>query len=791
MSCGKGNAIFVSVQILYYLCGQFTHKVLFFTQFMEAIPGFLNELNPAQREAVEYTDGPSLVVAGAGSGKTRVLTYKVAYLLWKGLAANRILALTFTNKAAREMKERIYKLVGEEKARYLWMGTFHSVCARILRQEADGLGYTHDFSIYDTQDSKSVVKQIIKDHRLDEKVYKPSLVLSRISSAKNALLTPQNYALNKQMTDYDRMNRLYEMPNIYEAYDVRLKQANAMDFDDLLMNMCLLLQRNDKAREYYQNIFKYILVDEYQDTNYAQYLIVRLLSEPQNKVCVVGDDAQSIYSFRGADIRNILTFRRGYADARLFKLERNYRSTKTIVNAANSLIRHNEGQIPKNVYSENEDGARLQLTAYMSDRDEAVGVVREIAARIGRGVMPDDVAVLYRTNAQSRVFENEMRKQGVAYRIYGSTSFYQRKEIKDAIAYLRLAANPKDNEALLRVVKFPARGIGSTTMNAVIECAAANRVSLYEVLTSPQPHELNLSAAPKKRLAGFVSLLQNIQEAVDTKDAFEFADYALKVSGVMAAVEADKSQEGIDRKQNIDELLSGIHEFVDNRLQEGVSFTPIQDFLADVSLLTDQDERLDDTTPRVTLMTVHAAKGLEFKEVYIAGLEQDLFPSQFCTSPSEIEEERRLLYVAITRAMERCSLSFARSRFHNGQVRFSSPSSFLEDIDRQYLLVSEPLEPSVPVSRIRWEHSTWQEPAKESVPAFSAPVQQRLRSVSGAVTPIENASFAAGDRVEHRVFGAGTVEKVYRDNGNDKIDIRFVKVGVKTLLLAYAKLEKI
>jgi len=745
----------------------------------------INTLNTAQQEAVLATDGPQLVIAGAGSGKTRVLTYKIAYLLEQGVRASHILALTFTNKAAREMKERICKLVPPEYARYLWMGTFHSICAKILRQEAQLIGYTRDFSIYDNADSKSVIKQICKEKQLDDKIYKPNVVLAKISAAKNSLIDATDYGRHEDIQKQNRYDRLYEMTDVYRLYEARLTGANAMDFDDLLMQLCLLFRKAPDVLAKYQDIFQYILVDEYQDTNYAQYLIVRMLAEPQNNVCVVGDDAQSIYSFRGADIRNILTFRQGYPNARLFKLERNYRSTQTIVNAANSLIHKNENQIYKEVYSENQVGDRIRLITYMSDRDEANGIAALIREdKLAQSsITYDDIAVLYRTNAQSRALENALRSANIPYRIYGGTSFYQRKEIKDAISYFRLVANPADSEALLRVINFPARGIGDVTMRKVSEHAALNNLTLFEVVANPAESGLALSAATAKRLMEFGRLIKRFTELIDTMNAYDFAEIVMRESGIMTAAALDRTPEGIDRKQNLDELLSGIHEFVDQRTEEGVDFTPVQDFLAEVSLLTDQDENLQDHTARVTLMTVHAAKGLEFHTVHIVGLEENLFPSRFCTTASEIEEERRLLYVAITRAMQVCTLSYARQRFSNGSVEFASASRFLKDIDRQYLQIVQPNQQPQP-ARPMWVNSTWSAPQ----PSIPKPV----KPVEPSPIQVENTTFPAGSRVRHRVFGVGTVQKVYRDEGtgNDKIDIVFDEKGLKTLLLTFAKLER-
>lgn len=745
---------------------------------------FLNQLNNSQREAVTYTEGASLIVAGAGSGKTRVLTYRIAYLLQQAVPASRIMALTFTNKAAREMKERITKLVGAE-ARYLAMGTFHSICTRLIRPYAELLGYTRDFTIYDTTDSKSVIKAICKERGLDEKIYKPGAVQARISMAKNSGVGPRAYAQNTNLLREDRELRMYEFPAVYELYEARLKAANAMDFDDLLINMLRLMEVSPEVKQKYQQQFQYILVDEYQDTNYIQFLLVKQLAEPQNNICVVGDDAQSIYSFRGADIRNILNFQRVYPQAKLFKLEQNYRSTQNIVNAANSLIHKNIHQIEKTVYSEKEEGQPLNLQPYMDDRTEALGVASKIQRMKFKGY--DSFAVLYRTNAQSRVIEGELRKLNIPYRIYGGTSFYQRKEIKDALGYLRLAINGRDNEALLRIVGFPGRGIGETTMKKVSTCAIEHHASYLDVMRRPGEYALDASAATQKKLQAFAALIDNYHDQSETMDAFAFTEMVLRTSGVLTALAMDRSQEGVDRAQNVQELLNAIHEFVDQRTNEGIDYTPITDFLSEVSLQTDQDENLTDTTERVTLMTVHAAKGLEFPVVFIVGLEEQLFPSQFAVKPTEIEEERRLLYVAVTRAMEQCHLSFARQRFRNGSFTFNSPSRFLNDIDRRFFALSKPAAPttqSIPrmpsISSISRAYTASSAPSSPSSP------------VSNAQTPISSA-FKPDDRVSHRVFGNGTVVRVYRDEvtENDKIEINFDTQGVKTLLLTHAKLEKI
>ena len=751
---------------------------------------FIDELNESQRAAVSYNDGPLLVIAGAGSGKTRVLTYKIAYLLTQGIPAGHILALTFTNKAAREMKQRITRLVGEDVARYLWMGTFHSICARILRAEAEHVGFTKDFTIYDAADQKSLVKKIVKDLQLDDKIYKSGMVLARISSAKANFIDAEAYARNEAYAKIDRLERLYKMASVYAEYNRRLRAANAMDFDDLLMYTVLLLNNNPEVRARYQQRFWHVLVDEYQDTNHTQYLIVKLLAEPQNHVCVVGDDAQSIYSFRGATIENILTFQNGYTGAKLFKLERNYRSTQNIVNAANSLIHKNKGQIYKQVYSEKEVGERLHLTGYSTDREESSSVARQILGlhRLNKRDY-EQIAILYRTNAQSRNLEEEMRKLGIPYRIYGGMSFYQRKEIKDAIAYFRLAANGSDDEALERIVNVPKRGIGATTMARVHEAALREGVPMLRVMQSPEVYAAEIAAATQRKLQAFAEKISLFAEQMQQLDAFEFAQLVLNQSGVMADAAMDTTAEGVDRKGNLEELLSGIRQYVEDRKQQGEE-TSITDFVHEVSLLTDQDENPDDSVSRITMMTVHSAKGLEFPVVFIVGLEENLFPSPFCQSEQEMEEERRLLYVAITRAEQECYLTYASQRWKNGQVNFSNPSRFLKDIDRQYIqqLSAPSAEPSP------WERSavSYQPSAVSYQPTVSP---RNLKPTTGIRQKTEQQAVASewnkGDRIDHKVFGKGTVQRVYRENENDKIEIDFDDKGMKTLLLAYAKLNRI
>lgn len=758
---------------------------------------FLDNLNEIQREAVMATEGPTLIVAGAGSGKTRVLTYRIAYMLQQGIPASQIMALTFTNKAAREMKERILKLVPAQDARYLSMGTFHSVCIHLIRPYAEQLGYTSAFTIYDTADSKSLLKAICKERGLDEKIYKPSAVLGRISMAKNRCISPAQYGANQHLLKEDREARMYELATVYSVYQSRLMAANAMDFDDILINMLRLMDTCQEACDKYQQQFKYILVDEYQDTNYVQYLLVKRLAHPQQNICVVGDDAQSIYSFRGADISNILNFQREFPKPRLFKLERNYRSTRNIVNAANSLIHNNVYQIKKNVYSEGEEGTPVGLKPFVDDRAEATGIVEMIMREkrnTNRNLSYEDIAVLYRTNAQSRAFEGELRKNNIPYRIYGGTSFYQRKEIKDTLAYFRLAVNPKDNEALLRALSFPARGIGDTTMKKVTLCAIENNQPYLEVMRHPDDYPLEMSGPMKKKISAFAAMIDELSVQSEEIDAFHFAEALLRQTGVTTALMMDRTVEGIDRAQNVQELLNAIREFVTQRANEGIDYTPITDFLSEVSLMTDQDDNQADTTDRVTLMTVHAAKGLEFPVVYIVGLEENLFPSQFCSTRQEIEEERRLFYVAITRAMETCVVSYARQRFRNGQVTFNSPSRFINDIDRAYMQV---LKNNPQPSATRWSaNAAWSTPSRPS--SFeqhaTTPTQtaQPTRTSTNQSIPIDSI-YSAGERILHKVFGAGTVKRVYRDlvTENDKIEIAFDKVGTKTLLLSHAKLERL
>ena len=646
-----------------------------------------NELNESQLAAVTYNDGPSLVIAGAGSGKTRVLTYKVAYLMELGLEPWRILALTFTNKAAREMRERIGRRVGEHRARYLWMGTFHSMFLRILRAEAEHIGFAPNFTIYDQTDSKSLLKSIIKEMQLDDKVYKPSVVQCRISNAKNRLMTAQMYAADALAVADDRQAKVPETREIYLRYQERCRQAGAMDFDDILLYTYLLFQNHPEVLAKYASQFAYVLVDEYQDTNYAQHSIVWQLTRDNQHICVVGDDAQSIYSFRGANIDNILGFTRQYTGARVFKLEQNYRSTQMIVGAANSLIEKNSEQIHKEVYSRGDVGTPLQVIEAYSDVEEGEIVAQRIAKlKRGEGLGNDHFAILYRTNAQSRIFEEALRKHGIAYRIYGGLSFYQRKEVKDVISYFRLAVNPHDEEAFKRVINYPARGIGDTTVGKIMAAASDHGVSLWTVIGDPAAYDLAVNKGTLSKLAGFYNLVNRFIEQADKVDAYEMGRMVVQEAGIMTDLMQDRTVEGVSRQENVQELMDGMHDFLRSRQEEGNEEVMLAHFLSDVALLTDQDNTEEDDTPKVTLMTVHAAKGLEFDTVFIVGMEEQLFPSMMAyDSTRQMEEERRLLYVAITRAEKRCLLSYAKSRFRYGKVEYGMPSRFLKDIDRGYI----------------------------------------------------------------------------------------------------------
>ncbi len=793
----------------------------------------LDDLNESQRKAVEYIDGPSLVVAGAGSGKTRVLTYKIAYLMQQGMKPWNILALTFTNKAAREMKSRIASLVGEN-ARYLHMGTFHSIFSRILRREAERIGYTSNFTIYDESDARSLVKSIIKDMGLDDKVYKPATVHNRISMAKNHLILAEDYAVDRDALQRDRESRMPAISTIYSAYTARCRQANAMDFDDLLTQTFVLFRDHEDVRKDYAQRFQFILVDEYQDTNSVQQRIVLQLSKESQRVCVVGDDAQSIYGFRGANIDNILDFQQMFEQTRLFKLEQNYRSTQLIVQAANSLIKKNERQIPKDVYSRNDEGEKLVLKNAYSDKEEAIIVCNDIR-RIKRQEKCEysDFAILYRTNSQSRSFEEAMRKENIPYRIYGGLSFYQRKEIKDIIAYFRMVVNPDDEEACKRIINYPARGIGDTTVAKISAAAMQYGVSLWQVIGSPMNYQLNVNKGTLNKLMQFRSLISSFIERFDTADAYELGSEIIKLSGISADLYSDTSPEALSRQENLEELLSGMQDFVQTRKEEDrAGEVSLTDFLQEVSLLTDLDSEGEDDVHRVSLMTVHSAKGLEFPTVFVVGLEENIFPSPLSAgSKRELEEERRLLYVAITRAEKHCILTCAKNRWRFGKMEFDTPSRFINDIDSRFLTIEAESEANEQPGSLfgsssrgrfdnysdsrRWQNSRpvasqfRADPKprivghREEKPAdpFSDRFKQAmatsrgsLRKVSDVVsrTPSSSSStsFAPlheGNVIEHERFGIGDVVKIEGTGENTKATVSFRNVGTKQLLLKFAR----
>ena len=810
----------------------------------------LEHLNESQRVAVEYCDGASLVIAGAGSGKTRVLTYKIAWLLERGKEPGNetirpwnILALTFTNKAAREMKERIGRLVGEEEARYLQMGTFHSVFARILRAEAEHIGFNSNFTIYDQTDARSLVKAIIKEMQLDDKVYKPASVADRISMAKNHLLLPQTYAQSAWARD-DAQQKRPQVTNIYIRYAERCRQANAMDFDDLIVQTWLLFQNHEDIRRKYVEKFHFVLVDEYQDTNFAQQAIVYQLTKERQKVCVVGDDAQSIYSFRGANIDNILNFQSQYNDTKLFKLEQNYRSTQLIVQAANSLIRRNERQIPKNVFSKNEHGEKLQLKPAYSDKEEAMIVCQDIK-RIRRQDHCDwcDFAILYRTNSQSRSFEEQMRKENIPYRIYGGLSFYQRKEIKDVIAYFRLIANPDDEEAFKRIINYPARGIGDTTVAKIIQTAQAYGVSLWQVIKEPILFPMDVSKGTMTKIQAFRELIEGWIGRVSSEDAYTLGHDIVMNSGISKDIYSGRNPEDISRQENLEEFLSGMQDFVESRKEEDMGdqiYLP--DFLQEVALLTDLDSDTGDENDKVTLMTIHSAKGLEFPTVFVVGLEENIFPSPMCTnSMRELEEERRLLYVAITRAEKHCILTCAQNRFRYGRMEYDTPSRFIRDIDPELLDVQSESgggKSSFGGSSFGGSYGSsyggsrspeWMQNPRPVATQFKADPKPRavaprqpekpvdpfgtgfkrlyqqqtgrpltppggnFKSVNRAVPPRPMASdpnvgdLHEGNTIEHQRFGIGKVIKIEGTGENTKATVEFRNAGTKQLLLKFAK----
>ena len=777
----------------------------------------LQHLNESQRRAVEYCDGASLVIAGAGSGKTRVLTYKIAWLMEQGMAPWQILALTFTNKAAREMKERIGRLVGEERARYLQMGTFHSIFARILRAEAEHIGFNSNFTIYDQTDARSLVRTIIKEMQLDDKVYKPASVADRISMAKNHLMLPQAYAESAWAKD-DTMQKRPQVANIYIRYAERCRQANAMDFDDLLVQTWILFKNHEEVRQKYVDKFQFVLVDEYQDTNYAQQAIVYQLTKERQMVCVVGDDAQSIYSFRGANIDNILNFQNLYRQAKLFKLEQNYRSTQLIVQAANSLIRRNERQIPKNVFSENEHGEKLQLKPAYSDKEEAIIVCQDIK-RLRRQDHTNwsDFAILYRTNSQSRSFEEQMLKDNIPYRIYGGLSFYQRKEIKDVIAYFRLIANPNDEEAFKRIINYPARGIGDTTVGKIVQAAQTYGVSLWQVIKEPVLFPMEVSKGTMTKIQNFRELIEGWIGRVATEDAYTLGHDIIMNSGISKDIYSGRNPEDISRQENLEEFLSGMQDFVESRREEDMGneiFLP--DFLQEVALLTDLDSEEGDENDKVTLMTIHSAKGLEFPTVFVVGLEENIFPSPMCTnSMRELEEERRLLYVAITRAEKHCILTCAQNRFRYGRMEYDTPSRFIRDIDPELLDVQSETgggESSYRRPSGGSRSPEWMQNPRPVATQFRAdpkpravaprqpekpvdPFGPNFKRVYNAVAPRPMVSAPSagelreGCQIEHKRFGIGRVLKIEGTGENTKATVEFRNAGTKQLLLKFAKFK--
>lgn len=801
----------------------------------------LNDLNDAQRAAVEYIDGPSLVIAGAGSGKTRVLTYKIAYLLSQGMKPWSIMALTFTNKAAREMKERIGKLVGDDLAQHLYMGTFHSIFSRILRAEAEHIGFNNNFTIYDESDSRSLLKAIIKEMGLDDKTYKPAAVHARISMAKNNLVTAEAYDSDPAILEQNTRARMPAIGKIYVAYVQRCRQANAMDFDDLLMLTFQLFRDHEEIRQKYAGRFDYILVDEYQDTNHVQMSIVMQLCKEKLRVCAVGDDSQSIYSFRGANIDNILNYQKQLPGTQLFKLEQNYRSTQTIVEAANSLIHHNRNQIQKEVFSKNDKGEKILYKPAYSDKEEALIVAKNIQ-RIKRqdDCGYDQFAILYRTNAQSRSFEEEFRKQGIPYRIYGGLSFYQRKEIKDIIAYFRLVANPDDEEAFKRIINYPARGIGATTVMKIADCAHLNQVSFWEVIGNVEHYGLNVNKGTQTKLENFRLLISSFIDRSHTLDVYELGDAIIRESRISEDIMSGKNADDLARQENLEEFLSGMQTFVAGRQEEGrMDEAYLTDYLQDVALLTDADSEGEKDEPRVSLMTIHAAKGLEFATVFVVGLEENIFPSPLAAvSVRELEEERRLLYVAITRAEKHCILTNAKNRFRYGKMEFDNPSRFIDEIDASLIEGGEEAPESsfgggrssfggygsssrygsdggyggrMPWDRDRSGYGRHYQNSKPVASQFMADPKPGFKSVravnavhrimgdtassssvASSGSSVSNASSAAGSlsegcRIEHQRFGIGKVLKIEGTGENTKATVEFQNAGTKQLLLKFAK----
>lgn len=772
---------------------------------------YIKQLNPSQQEAVINTDGPVMVIAGAGSGKTRVLTYRIAYLMdEKGVDPFNILSLTFTNKAAREMKERIAKIVGASEAKNLWMGTFHSVFAKILRFEADKLGFPSNFTIYDAEDSRKVIANVIKEKNLDKEIYKVKSVASRISSFKNALITPKEYLRSPDLQEQDAAARMPQLGDIYRAYAERCFRSGAMDFDDILLYTFILLRKFPDVLAKYQDRFRYIMVDEYQDTNHAQYLIVKSLANRYGNICVVGDDAQSIYAFRGANIRNILNYQRDYEDVRVFKLEQNYRSTKTIVGAANSLISKNKEQLEKDVWTDNDAGSKIVLNKTVSDNDEASYVARTIFEKNMSDHIPfQDMAILYRTNAQSRALEESLRRKNIPYRIYGGLSFYQRKEVKDLLAYIRLTINSNDEEAFRRVINYPKRGIGDTTVEKLTVAANHHGVSVWEICGNLTYYPTGLNKPTQTKIQDFVTKINSFKVLAQKSEAFELATHIAKTSGLLRELSEDKTPEGISRTENIQELLNSVKEFTENQKEIEDGDPTIAGFMEDVALLTDADNDKDEDNNKVSLMTIHLAKGLEFPIVFIVGMEESLFPSMMSMgSRADLEEERRLFYVALTRAEKEAFLTYTQMRYRWGKLVDCEPSRFLEEIDESFLDIQVP--EFTPFSGAYGESDNsgsggntvrrapaGRSPQRSREPQRVLPKRKNLRKIETSLPSTDEGNFAdadeinVGDRVKHQRFGHGRIMEMEGSGPNKKAVIQFDNVGEKKLLLKFAKLEKL
>ncbi len=773
---------------------------------------YLKQLNPSQQEAVKATDGPVMIIAGAGSGKTRVLTYRIAYLMAeKGVDPFNILSLTFTNKAAREMKERIGKIVGPSEAKNLWMGTFHSVFAKILRIEADRLGFPSNFTIYDAEDSRKVLANVVKEQSLDKEIYKAKSVARRISALKNALITPKEYLRSPDLMEEDSAARMPQMGDIYRAYAERCFRSGAMDFDDLLFYTFILLRKFPEVLGKYQERFRYIMVDEYQDTNHAQYLIVKSLANKFGNICVVGDDAQSIYAFRGANIRNILNYQRDYEDVKVFKLEQNYRSTKTIVGAANSLIAKNKEQLQKDVWTDNVPGEKIVVHKTVSDNDEGSFVARTIFEKNMKDHVPfSDFAILYRTNAQSRAMEDALRRKNIPYRIYGGLSFYQRKEVKDLLAYFRLCINQNDEEAFRRVINFPKRGIGDTTIERLTVAANAQGTSIWGICSNPIYFQnVNINRPTQVKIQDFVTKVESYRILAEQGDAFEVAAHIAKTSGLMRELNEDKTPEGISRTENVQELLNSVKEYAEGQQEIEDGNTSLSGFMEDVALITDVDTSKDEDKDKVSLMTIHLAKGLEFPIVFIVGMEESLFPSMMAmSSRADLEEERRLFYVALTRAEKEAILTYTQMRYRWGKLIDCEPSRFLEEIDEQFLDIQVPeftpfsgpfgdTDDDAPKQRMpsRTAKPSGNSPRRE--PQRTMPTRKNLRRMPASNESNQTGNFEEltdvnpGDRVKHQRFGMGTIKELEGAGPNKKAIIQFDNVGEKKLLLKFAKLEKV